>query len=298
MNYTESYSKFLNKFLTLKRKLKVVFDCSNGTTGIILKELLRDPSLRSGRLSAVLINDKPDGNFPAHGPNPMGEGAMNDLSKAVVHHKADLGVIFDADGDRVFFVDDLGRPIIPDAAIYFLAKNFSGPVILTVNIGPLVRGLLKKDKRKVIDSRIGHYFIKKTIRQKKINFAAERSGHYYFKKFFYADSGIFSAIQFINSVSKLKTKPSDFINSIPYYYSSGELNFEAGDKAQIIKKVEQSYKKDASSISKLDGLTVNLKNGAWFNLRSSNTEDLIRLNLESESPAVFKSELDRLNKLL
>lgn len=303
MNYIKLYTNFLEKFLKPLRQaqgrppLKVVFDCSNGTTGKILGELFRDPSLRSGQPSVFLINKKPDGRFPAHGPNPMLEGAMNDLSKAVLKNKADLGVIFDADGDRVFFVDDRGKEVINDVPIILLAKNFSGPIVLTINVGILARDLLEKSGKKILDSRVGHYFIKQVVRKKKINFAAERSGHYYFKKFFYADSGIFAAIQFINSVSGLKEKLSDWIDELPQYYRSGEINFEIHDKESAMKRVEKYYSESAPKVSRLDGLTMESKEW-WFNLRPSNTENLIRLNFEARDRKVFEKELENFKKLL
>lgn len=296
MNYTKLYIDFLKNFLKPKNPLKVVFDCSNGTTGIILKELFRDPSLRSGRLSAVLINDNPDGRFPAHGPNPMLEGAMNDLSKAVLKNKADLGVIFDADGDRVFFVDDRGREVINDVPIILLAKNFSGPVALTINVGLLARDFLEKSGKRIFDSRVGHYFIKKVIKEKRINFAAERSGHYYFKDFFYADSGILAATQFINSVSRLKKRLSIWIDKLPRYYRSGEINFEIKDKEAAMERVEK-YISENRKVSRLDGLTVESREW-WFNLRPSNTENLIRLNLEARNKKIFEKELSNLKRLL
>lgn len=298
MNYLELYADFIRKNFKLKKPLKVIFDCSNGTTGLVIEELR---NLEIKKLDAILINEKPDGRFPAHGPNPMLEGAIDDLSKAVLGSKADRGVIFDADGDRVFFVDDKGRLIIPDAAIFLLAKNFKGPVVLPVNVGILARELLAKERRKIIDSRIGHYFIKKLIKEKKINFAAEISGHYYFKKFFYADSGIFSAMQFINIVSNLNKKLSEWIDSLPKYFRSGELNFTVHDKDGMLKKVEAFYKNLAKKISHLDGLTVEGDSlaGEWrFNLRPSNTEDLLRLNLEAKDGVIFKKELKNLRLLL
>lgn len=297
MNYIKTYADFLKKSVKIKKPLRVVFDCSNGTTGLVLKELFKTHQL----INSKLINWRPDGRFPAHGPNPMLAGAMDDLSKAVLKNKADLGVIFDADGDRVFFVDNKGKPVIADAAIFLLAKNFKGPVALPVNVGILARELLTKSRRKIIDSRIGHYFVKKLIKEKKINFAGEISGHYYFKNFFYADSGIFAAMEFINAVSKLPAPLSVWIDSLSKYFHSGELNFEVKDKEGMMKKIEALYKELAEKISHLDGLTMEGSSpaGEWrFSLRPSNTEDLLRLNLEAKDEVVFKKELQNLKSLL
>lgn len=294
MNYIKSYTDFLKRFTWFKRKMKVVFDCSNGTTGLVIRQLSNSVI---GKLEIILINEKPDGNFPAHGPNPMAEGATEDLKNSVLKNKADLGVIFDADGDRVFFLDDLGKLAAPAAAITLLSKNFKGPIVLPVNVGISVRDQLEKSGKKIIDSKIGHYFVKKLIRERKIAFAAEISGHYYFQDFFYADSGIFGAIQFLNAVSGLGEKLSYWIARLPKYHASGELNFKIRDKEAAIKKVEKYYSGKAEKISRLDGLTMEA-NAWWLNLRPSNTEDLVRLNFEAKEKAVFEKELENLKSLL
>ena len=120
-NYLNTYVNFLKKFLKPIRPLKIIFDCSNGATGLVLKKLLQTTNyppkarlVKDGKLQTSLINNKPDGNFPGHGPNPWANGATSQLQKEVLTQKADLGIIFDADGDRVFFIDNLGRVVEPD----------------------------------------------------------------------------------------------------------------------------------------------------------------------------------------
>ncbi len=296
MDYTRIYAGFLKKFLKIRRPLKVVFDCSNGSAGPVIKKI---SNLVIGKLEIILINEKPDGRFPAHGPNPMAKGATDDLRKAVSKNKADLGVIFDADGDRAFFIDDLGEGIHSDITAALIGKNYKGPVILDVRAGYLARELISK----VIDSRVGHYFIKKLMRQRKAPFAAETSGHYYFKDFFYADSGIFAAIQFMNAASEILKKGkklSGWIDSLPKYYRSGEINFRISDKKAVMKKAENLFKKEAKKISHLDGLKMEFGPPVgqwWFSLRPSNTEDLLRLNLEAKDEKVFKKALKAISAL-
>src|SRR3989338_10740865 len=157
ISYVRNYVDFLKKFLKPKRKLKVVFDCSNGTNGRILRQLTTNDK----RLTAVIINDKPDGNFPGHGPNPLAEGATRQLEREVKKHQADLGVIFDADGDRVFFLDNRGRWIDPNETAYILTRLFRPPYVT----GIVSSWRLKGDKAFV--SRVGHYFFKKLMREKK-----------------------------------------------------------------------------------------------------------------------------------
>jgi len=292
MNYINSYASFLKSFLKANRPLKVIFDCSNGTTGLVLKELFKTYKL----VNFKLISCKLDGNFPAHGPNPSAKGATRQLEKEIKKQKADLGVIFDADGDRVFFVDDLGRLIEANKTGYILMKEFKPS---SFAVGSVSGWLLKKQKGAVI-SRVGHYFFKKLMREKKISLGLEHSGHFYFSfpEFGDAvwDSGIVAALKIINFVSCLNQPLSDYLDSLPKYYQSGEINFKIRDKAKILKKVEKAYR-GSGKINKLDGLTMNFPD-YWFNLRPSNTENLLRLNLEADNKKTFQQELKSLKRLI
>ena len=292
--YLNFYTRFLGNFFKIQKPLKVVFDCSNGTTGLVLKELLR---IMGHKLRAELINAKPDGNFPAHGPNPLLKGVIEQLEKEVKKHKADLGVIFDADGDRVFFVDDQGRSIGADEIGYILMKELE-PARFVVSI---VSGWLLKKQKGAALSRVGHYFFKKMMRGQKIPLGLEHSGHYYFKDFFYCESGILAAIKVINFISRLNIKLSSYLDSLPKYYRSGEINFKVKDKEGIIKIVEKKYKNQTSKILKLDGLTMEFNSpagGWWFSLRPSNTENLLRLNLEATNKKTLQKVLRDLKKLI
>lgn len=297
MDYLKLYSDFLEKHLKLARPMKVVLDCSNGTTGLILKKI----QTTSDKLKIILINNEPDGNFPAHGPDPLKENSINDLSRAVLQNKADLGVIFDADGDRVFFIDDQGRKISTDAVTALISKDFSGPIILDVRFGYLIKELLGKS-RKIIESRVGHFFIKKLMARKKILFAAEISGHYYFSfdGGAYFDAAILAAIHFINQCSKIG-KLSKWIDLLPKYYWSGELNFKVDNKAKTMKKVENYFKKEAKKISRLDGLKMEFSSSLgdwWLGIRPSNTEDLLRLIVGAKSEKAGQKQLEEVKKLL
>lgn len=250
------------------------------------------------KLGADLINEQPDGNFPAHGPDPMKPKADRDLAEAVIKKKADLGVLFDADGDRVFFVDDLGRRVDSDIVAALISENFKGSIILDVRSGYLAREFLEKAGKKIIDSRVGHSFIKKMISKEKSSFAAETSGHYYFPlgNGAYFDSGILAAIYFINS---LPPKLSQFIDNLPRYFKSGELNFKIKNKIEVIKKLEKQFKKETARIYKIDGLKMEFNSPDWwFSVRPSNTEDLLRLNLEAKNKKVFEERLEEIKKFL
>ena len=300
MSHIAIYTSFLKKFLKVKRSLNVIFDCSNGTAGLVLRKL------KTKNLKLKIIDGKPDGNFPAHGPNPMYDEALNDLRKAIRKYKADFGVIFDGDGDRVFFVDDKGRRLAPDVSALLISKNFSGPIILSSTMGFLAHREIKKDGKRIMDWKVGHYFMKRKMAEKNICFGAEHSGHFYFGANgfgkltagkFYFDSGILSAIYFMNSVSKINSKLSEWVDNLPKIYRSGELNFKIRDKEAAMRKIEKIYKNHAQKISHLDGLRMEFKN-TWFSLRPSGTEDLIRLNLEAGDKKVFDQELKKIKRLI
>jgi len=343
-HFFELYADFLRGFLKLKKPVKVVFDCSNGTTGLVLKKLFLislchsresgnpeniDPSSKAGmtgayhKIESVLINDNPDGNFPAHGPDPLAEGAKNQLKKEVRKQKADLGVIFDADGDRVFFIDNHGGAVSSDEVAYALMKNFKPPYPVNVNASWLIKKI-----KGTFAARTGHYFFKKIMKEKKSVFGAEFSGHFYFKDFFYCDSGIFAAIQMINFVSKLisghqmsrnivipagdlakrdnirtfdvqklKTDLATWRGKLPKYYHSGEINLKVADKIAAMGRLEEKYGNKAKMISKLDGIWMEFTDW-WFNARPSNTEDILRLSVEAMSKKVMNKKLKEIKKII
>lgn len=313
MNYYISYVRFLRRFLQVRRSLRVICDASNGTTGPVLQKLFKTYKL----ITYNLINQKPDGRFPAHGPDPFAPGAMDDLSRAVRRAKADLGAIFDADGDRAFFVDDMGRPVPTDAIAALIGRDARGPIILDLRSGYLAHELLRAAHKRIIVSRVGHYFIKKLMRKHRIPFAAEFSGHYYFKDFFSCDSGIVTAIKVMNAVSRMPGPFSAWLDSLPKYYSSGEMNFKVKDKAGMIERIYRAYRVRAHHISRMDGLKMEFgpvsgsgrraarsvapRSGAqewWLLVRPSGTEDLLRVTLEAKRETVFNEAFRGVRRLL
>lgn len=265
MNHITIYANFLKKFLKPARSLKVVFDCSNGATGLILKNLFKLLNFKTYKL----INSVPDGHFLGHGPNPWAKGAMNQLQKEVLRQKADLGIIFDADGDRVFFIDNLGRIVEPDIIARLLIWQLHPKkVVYDIRTGWLVRKLEIESaswRIKLKISKVGHYFIKKLMRKIDADLGVEKSGHYYFKnKKMYFDAGILTAIEIINAVSRLPYSLADFSDLLPQYYRSGELNIKMNNKLGIknyeylFKKIKKHFKLQTTkpTTNYLDGLTM------------------------------------------
>ena len=305
MNYLAAYIRFLKRALRARAPLRVVFDCSNGTTGAVLARLFTRTRIR-----AHLLNRAPDGNFPAHGPNPLAPGAQDQLRRAVRARRADLGVIFDADGDRVFFVDDRGNPVSSDAIAALIAANFSGPVLVDPRVGYLARGLLKAARRRVIECRVGHYFIKRMMRAKKIRFSAEFSGHYYFPvEGAYFDAAILAALYVINQVARVRARGSSlsaWLDSLPRTYHSGELNFNVSNASAVIARIERAYRTRAARVSKRDGLKMEFSPSTsarrasawWFLVRPSNTEPVLRLMVEAKNERLFRAQLTQLTRLI
>ncbi|OGM94278.1 hypothetical protein A2524_01235 [Candidatus Wolfebacteria bacterium RIFOXYD12_FULL_48_21] len=291
--FIDEYIDFLNGFLRDDVKtLDVVFDCSNGAAGSVIERLFSD---------SIILNGRPDGNFPNHAPDPLHAGSLRALQEGVVSNGADVGIIFDADGDRVFFIDDMGRFVDPDVVAYLLLWSLRPNRFVTdAKDGWLVRRQLLGAKR--IAGKTGHYHIKQVMRAKDAEFGCERSGHYYFKNFFYCDSGIMAAVAVLNALARLPYALSEFVDLLPATYRSPEINVPISPSvapAALFARIEAAYKKDAAAISKTDGIGMDFADPDWwFNVRLSNTEPLVRLNVEAQDKAVYDAQLKKLTYLL
>ena len=295
MRYTKSYVSFLSKFLEVKNPLMVVFDSSNGSTGPVLKELFGQKKNKHKKIKAIFINSKPDGNFPAHGPNPIARGAKDQLQRVVMKEKADFGVIFDNDGDRIFFVDNEGRAQDTDTIFILLSPLFKEPYLVDTALGSVPLRWLRPGL-KVNETRTGHYFLKKEMRRRETEFAGEQSGHYYFKDFFFADSGIMAAIFAINQISKMKFQKlslSEWVDSLPYVYTGESLNLKTTDSASFITRVKKLYPASKFKILRQDGFSF-YNDKVWVNIRASNTEALVRVRLKGTDELSVKRELARI----
>ncbi|MBI2010844.1 MAG: hypothetical protein HYS89_01265 [Candidatus Colwellbacteria bacterium] len=292
-SYVRVYVNFLKKFLKPEAPVKVIFDCSNGTTGRILRQLITN----NKKLKTTFINEKPDGNFPAHGPSPLARGATRQLKETVVKEKADLGVVFDADGDRAVFVDDKGKEIDPILIFLLLSPKFRPPYLVSTSAGKAVIDWLKQGL-KVIETESGHYAVKKMMLRHRAEFAIEHASHYYFKDFYHADSGILAAVFVLNEVSRLKKRGislSEWRRELPNYYRIREKTFRVKDKTRTLARVEKFYQ-GRGRISKLDDISVTGKD-FWLNLRRAETEPGLRLNLAAKTKEALSREKRNLVRL-
>ncbi len=290
MDYITRYARFLRRFLRPRKSVTAVFDCSDGATGPILRRMMR-----YGGIKCIPLNAAPDGRFPHHGPNPLAKGADAQLRRAVLKHRADLGVLFDADGDRALFFDNRGDPISPDIVAALLAPA-RRQIMLDVRFGYLAEALLRG--RRIIRTPVGNVYIRKTMRRRGIAFAAEYSGHYYFRDFFYAESGIATALKVISRIGLLR-RISRRSPLRPIPCRSPEINFKAAHPRRLLARVTARYRRAAAKIDRTDGIRLEFRNPDWWmSLRASNTEPFVRLNLEAKHKRTYREKLREVTALL
>ena len=279
-NLRPGYIKLCRQFANLKRPLKVAIDTGNGVMGDILPELLKGLPLK-----IVPLYFKPDGRFPNHEANPLKAENLVDLQKAVVAKKCDIGVAFDGDGDRVAFVDEAGIAVPGDIAGAMMAqvmlkREKGGKVFYDVRATKALPEAIKAAGGIALESRVGHSHIKAGLRREKALMAAELSGHYYFRDFFFSDCGETAFFLVLSLLSQSSQKMSELVSPLKRYHHTGEINFEVHDAAKVLKAIEDKYAPRATSVSKVDGISIDFSTW-WFNVRMSNTEPVVRLNLES-----------------
>ncbi len=271
------------------RPLKIVIDAGNGMAGYTAMPVF-------DRLNVEIIElyFELDGTFPNHDANPIDPSNLVDLQKAVRKHHADIGLAFDGDADRCFLVDEKGEIVNPSTltgliAARELAKYPNSSVIYNLISSRSVAEIVEESGGTAIRSRVGHSYIKKLMADTGAVFGGEHSGHFYFRDFWCADSGMLAALHAVAALGNQDKALSKILKSYQRYFSSGEINSTVADPASILANIEEVYGGMAGvTLDHLDGLTVNAE-GWWFNLRSSNTEPLLRLNVEAKT----KARLDR-----
>lgn len=269
--------------LTDIRPLKVVIDAGNGMAGYTAPAVL-------GKLPLDIIPlyFELDGNFPNHEANPIDPANLVDTQRAVREHGADIGLAFDGDADRCFVVDERGELVNPSTltaliASLELAKVPGAPVIHNLITSQAVPEVIREHGGEPIRTRVGHSFIKQTMAETGAVFGGEHSGHFYFRDFWRADSGMLAALHVLNFLGHTSAGSTLSTQLAPFdrYVLSGEINSEVADPKAVIEKVRKVFEAQSGiAIDALDGMTVSGDNW-WFNLRPSNTEPLLRLNVEA-----------------
>ncbi|HEY0640620.1 MAG TPA: phosphomannomutase/phosphoglucomutase [Pseudonocardiaceae bacterium] len=291
------YAAYLRGLVDLTgiRPLRVVVDAGNGMAGHTVPAVFAGLPLTVDELYFEL-----DGSFPNHEANPLDPANLVDLRKAVVDRGADLGIAFDGDADRCFVVDAMGDPVSPSAitaliATRELAREPGATIIHNCITSKVVPELVTEHGGTPVRTRVGHSFIKATMAGTGAVFGGEHSAHYYFRDFWRADSGMLAALHVLAALGEQERPLADLMARFERYAASGEINSTVDDQAARLAAVRAEYGARPGVVTdELDGLTVELPGGSWFNLRPSNTEPLLRLNVEASddvSVAALRDEV-------
>ncbi len=297
------YAQFLNNLVDCKkiRPLKVVIDAGNGMAGHTAPKIFANLPIK-----VIPMFFELDGTFPNHEANPIDAANLVDLQASVLANQADLGLAFDGDADRCFLVDEKGDLVDPSLLSALIAqreiiKNPGATIIYSLISSRIVPETILANGGKPLRSRVGHSFIKSMMAESGAVFAGEHSGHFYFEKFWGADSGALAALHTLAALGSTNTGTtlSQLLSPYAKYVQSGEINTKVGDIQEVISKVKANYLNhpDLLEIDELDGLMVISKKW-WFNLRGSNTEPLLRLNVEGDTGAIMTSIRDEVLDLI
>jgi phosphomannomutase len=290
------YPGFVEKVLSFidpeaVEPLRVVVDGANGMAGPML-----EPILARLPLDAVRCFFEPDGSFPDHEPNPLLPENREFIVARVKEDGADLGIAFDGDADRCFFVDDTGEFVPGDFVTALLAESMlekdpGSTIIYDVRASWAVRDLVERLGGKAVMSRVGHAFIKLGMREVDALFAGEVSGHYYFRDYYQADSGTIPALLMLELVSRRGRPLSEILRPLrERYFLTGEINTPVEDVALTLQRLKEHFA-DQGEVSHLDGISITADD--WhLNVRPSNTEPLLRLNLEALDPVLMPAKRD------
>jgi phosphomannomutase len=278
------------------KPLRVVIDAANGMAGTLLP-----PVLERLPVEAVRCYFEPDGSFPNHEPNPLLPENREFIVRKTLEEGADLGVAFDGDADRCFFVDDTGEFVPGDfvTALFaesLLEKEPGAKVIYDVRASRAVPDTIERDGGVALMNRVGHAFIKARMRKEDAAFAGEVSGHYYFRDFSQADSGVVPFLLMLELISKRGRRLSEILAPLrERYFITGELNTPVPDVALKLQELKERYAD--GRVSHLDGISVDFDD--WhFNVRPSNTEPLLRLNLEATSEQLMEQKRDEVLEVI
>ena len=285
-----AYAQYLRELVPLdnSRRLKVVIDTGNGMGGFTVPAVLGDDILPSLPLEIDPMFFELDGTFPNHEANPIDPENLRDLQKRVLEVGADIGLAFDGDADRCFVVDEKGGIVDPSTltaliAARELAKAPGSTIIHNLITSRAVPEIVIENGGTPVRTRVGHSFIKATMAETNAIFGGEHSGHFYFRDFWKADSGMLAAMHALAALGETtdSTTLSELLQPYLRYVMSGEINTKVTDAKAVIARIKETAIKQGSEIDELDGLTVSGE-GWWFNVRSSNTEPLLRLNVEAK----------------
>jgi phosphomannomutase len=293
----KGYIKFNLKDFNLKliKPLKIVIDTANAIPGIVVPEIFKKTNCKIHHLYSKL-----DGTFPNHLPSPHEEENLAGLKKEVLNKKADLGIAFDGDGDRVIFVDERGKMIPGDLITALLAKlilreNPGEKVLCDVRSSNVVRDVVKENGGKVVIGRIGHSFIKERMRKENIIFQGELNGHYYLREHYFSEAPFYVILKILEEMSKTGKNISELVKPFQKYFHSGEINFKIKNKKKVLETLESKF--GGGKVLKIDGLRIDFPDW-WFNARPSHTEPVLRLVIEAKTKKLMEEKKKELSSLI
>ncbi len=278
------------------RPLTVAVDAGNGMAGHTVPRVFEDLPL-----NLIALYFDLDGTFPNHEANPIDPANLADLQRAVTEHGADVGLAFDGDADRCFVVDERGEIVSPSVltaliAVRELAREPGAVVIHNLITSRAVPEIISEHGGRPVRTRVGHSFIKAEMARTGAVFGGEHSGHFYFRDFWFADSGMLAALHVLCALGTQDRPLSQLLARFARYKASGEINSEVADQQAATERVRDAFAGRAT-IDELDGLTV-MTSDWWFNLRPSNTEPVLRLNVEAAADATLAAVRDEVLRII
>jgi phosphomannomutase len=297
LDLLEEYIVHLLSFAAVEQfaPLVVVADAANGMAGLVVPALFE-------RLPAKLVPlyMELDGTFPNHPADPIQEENQLDCKRAVTEHGADVGLVFDGDADRVFLVDEQARGVSGSlvtalVAIGMLERNPGATILYNAICSRVVPEVIREHGGTPVRTRVGHSFIKRVMAETGAVFGGEHSGHYYFRDHYNADSGLVASMVVMDQMSKARAPLSDLLEPLRRYWASGEINTEVADQQAKMEEIAAAYRDGRQD--RLDGLTVEYDDW-WFNVRRSNTEPLLRLNVEAAGEELLRRKTAELLALI
>jgi phosphomannomutase len=296
-NMEEFLSYSINFVEPTLKPWKVILDTGNGMGGLTFPKAFAKLDFAFTPLHCEV-----DGTFPHHQADPLQEKNIEDIKQKVKDDQADLGIAVDGDADRVFFIDETGKRVNSDLITALIAQHFlrSEPRILCLydlRSSKIVQEAIIAGGGEAKMSRVGHSFIKKQMREEDAYFAGEISGHFYYAENGYTENTIITTLLVLQIMSSWKKPLSEIIKPLQKYYSTGELNFTVEDKEGKMKAVEEAFKNEAKEILHLDGVSVICEEW-WCNVRASNTEPLLRLNLEANTQEKMQEMKEKVSEII
>ncbi len=291
----DRYAAFFADRFAVKLEQPLVIDAGNGMAGAILPRILSSQKMPYHELFF-----EPDGRFPNHEANPLKDENLRQLRETMKEIPGSVGIAFDGDGDRVCFLDESGQVVRGDLLTALLATELldaggGGKILYDLRSSRVVPEVIREHGGEPIKTRVGHAFIKQIMREEQAIFGGELSYHFYFSEFFNCESGILAMLQTCKLIAKSGKPLSELVEPLRKYAHSGEINFRVADVDNALNCVQEHF--SDGRLSRLDGVSVDYENW-WLNLRASNTEPLVRLNLEADTQGLMQAGVEQVARLL